>query len=124
MTAGVSTAVANAMLTGATGTGDMAFAGLATGDPGSAGTSNPSSTTTREGVTWGSPSSAVVSASNQPAWPSWAGTSGEVVSWIILMSASSGGTFGASMQLASSVTMLTGDTLTLTVIQISLPVAS
>jgi hypothetical protein len=124
MAAGVSTTVANAMLTGATGTNDMIYAGLNTGDPGSAGTSNTSSTTTRESVTWGSPSSAAVSASNEPAWPSWAGTNNEVVSWITLWSASSSGTFGASMQLGASVTMATGDTLTLTQIEITISVAS
>jgi hypothetical protein len=121
--AGVSTAVANAMLNAAVAS-DMNDAALAIGDPGSAGTANPSSVTTRESVTWGSASSANISASNEPEWSSWAGTSGETEEYITLWSGSSGGTFGASMQLSSSVTMDTGDSLTLTEIQISVPTAS
>ena len=93
---------------------------LAVGDPGSAGTSNPSSVTTRESVTWGSVSSNAVAASNEPEWTSWAGTNGESVTDITLWSAASSGTFGASMQLGSSVTMDTGDSLTLTEVQLSL----
>ena len=48
----------------------------------------------------------------------------EVVTDISLWSASSSGTFGGSMQLNSSVTMDTGDSLTLTAISVSLPTAS
>ena len=48
---------------------------LAIGAPGSAGTANPSSVTTRESVTWDSASAGSVSASNEPEWTSWAGTS-------------------------------------------------
>jgi hypothetical protein len=124
MAAGVSAPVANAMLTGAIGTGDLAYAGLNTGNPGTAGTSNPSSTTTREAVTWGSPAGGTVSATNQPAWPAWAGTNGEVLTWISLWSASTAGTFGGSMQLGAPITENTGDTTTLTAISISVPLAS
>ncbi len=124
MAAGVSAVVANAMLTGAIGTGDLAWAGLNTGDPGTAGTTNPSSTTTREGITWGSPSGGTVSASNSPAWPAWAGPNGEVLTWISLWSAASSGTFGGSMQLGAPITENTGDTTSLTLISISIPTAS
>ena len=124
MAAGVSAAVANAMLTGATGTGDLAWIQLHTGDPGTAGTSNVSSTTTRESVTWGSPSGGTVSATNQPAWPAWAGTNGEVLTWISFWSASTAGTFGGSAQLGAPITENTGDTTTLTAISISIPTAS
>jgi hypothetical protein len=127
MTAGVSTTVADAMLgvSALSGSGgDCIYAALAIGDPGSAGTTNPSSVTTRESVTWGSPSAAAVAASNEPEWSSWAGTSPETEEYITLWSASSSGTFGASMQLSATVTMETGDSLTLTEIQVTIPVAS
>jgi hypothetical protein len=123
MADGLSTAVANAALSNIIGT-DMNDIALHTGAPGSAGTANPSSTTTREAVTWGSPASGSVSASNSPAWPSWAGTNGEVVSDISFWSASTSGTFGGSAQLSATVTMNTGDTLTLTSVSISIPTAS
>ena len=123
MADGLAVAVANAALSTIIGT-DANYISLATGDPGSAGTSNPSSVTTREAVTWGSPSAGSVAASNQPAWTSWAGTNGEVVTDLAFWSLSTLGTFGLSMQLASSVTMDTGDSLTLTAVSISIPTAS
>ena len=100
------------------------YISLHTGDPGSAGTSDVSSVTTREAVTWGSASAGEIAASNEPEWTSWAGNNGEVVTDISFWSASSSGTFGLSMALNSSVTMDTGDSLTLTSISISVPTAS
>lgn len=123
MADGLATAVADAALTTITGT-DANYISLAIGDPGSAGTSNPSSVTTRESVTWGSASGGSIAASNEPEWTSWAGTSPETVTDIAFWSLSSSGTFGLSMQLNSSVTMDTGDSLTLTSISITLPTAS
>ena len=123
MADGLSTTVANAALNSIVGT-NAAYVQLHTGDPGSAGTSNVSSVTTRESVTWGSASAGSVSASNEPEWTSWAGSNGEVDTDISFWSLSSSGTFGLSMQLASSVTMDTGDSLTLTSIEITLPTAS
>lgn len=123
MADGLSATVANAALGTIVGT-DANDVQLHTGAPGSAGTANVSSTTTREAVTWGSASAGSVAASNQPAWPSWAGTNGETVTDISLWSASSAGTFGLSMALSSSVVMDTGDTLTLTSITITIPTAS
>ena len=123
MADGLSTTVANAALSTITGT-DANDAQLHTGAPGAAGTANVSSTTTRQAVTWGSPSAGSISASNQPAWTNWIGTNGEVVTDISLWSAATSGTFGFSMQLSASVTMNTGDSLTLTSIQVSIPTAS
>lgn len=127
MADGLAQAVASAALSNITGTNANDIA-LAVGAPGSAGTSNPSSTTTREAVTWGSPSNTsnveTITASNTPAWPAWAGTNGEVVTDIAFWSAITAGTFGLSMQLGSSVTMNTGDTLSLTALSISIPTAS
>lgn len=123
MGAGLSTTVANAALT-AIVSADWAYAQLHTADPGTAGTTAVSSVTTREAITWGSPSSASVAASNSPAWTSWAGTNGETDTYISGWSASTSGTFGGSMQLSASVTMDTGDSLTLTSISITIPTAS
>lgn len=88
------------------------------GDPGASGTANVSSTTTRSAITFGA-SAAVsttraITSSNTPSWASWAGTNGEVVSYISLWSASTAGTFYCSIQLTSPKTMGTGDTLNLT----------
>ena len=91
---------------------------LHTGDPGSAGTTAVSSTTTRSAITFGA-SAAVsttraITSSNTPSWASWAGTNGEVVTHISLWSASSSGTFYCSIALTASKTLGTGDTLNLT----------
>lgn len=122
MADGLSTANANAALT--TIVSSWAYDQLHTGAPGSAGTGNVSSTTTREAVTWGSSSAGSVAVSNQPSWPSWAGTNGEVVTDTSGWSAVTSGTFEGSMPLSASVTMATGDSLTLTSITISIPTAS
>ena len=123
MADGLSTTVANAALNNIVGT-NANNVQLHTGAPGSAGTSNVSSVTTRPAVTWNSASAGSVTASNQPAWSSWAGTNGEVDTDISFWSASTSGTFGFSMQLNTSVTMDTGDSLTLTSITVSIPTAS
>ena len=120
---GLSTTNADLALTAAVGT-NAGFVQLHTGDPGSAGTTAVSSTTTRQSVTWASASGASVAASNSPAWTSWAGTNGEVDTDLSFWSLSSSGTFGLSMALTSSVTMDTGDSLTLTSITVSMPTAS
>lgn len=126
MADGISQANASSALT--TWTASAAYASLAIGDPGTAGTSNPSSVTTREAVTWGSPSNTSnvesIAASDQPEWTSWAGTNGETVTDTAYWSASSSGTFEFSIPLSASVTMNTGDSLTLTAISISIPTAS
>lgn len=123
MADGFSVTVANAALSTVIGT-DAAFVQLHTGAPGAAGTANVSSTTTRPSVTWGAPSAGSVAASNQPAWTSWAGTNGETDTDISFWSLSASGTFGMSMQMSSSVTMNTGDSLTLTAVSVTLPTAS
>lgn len=123
MADGLSSTTANAALTSIVGT-NANNVQPHTGAPGAAGTSNVSSVTTRPSVTWNSASGGSVAVSNQPAWTSWAGTSGETLTDISTWSASSGGTFGFSCQLSSPVTMATGDSLTLTSITISIPTAS
>lgn len=122
MADGLSTTVANAALGNITGT-NANNVQLHTGAPGSAGTANVSSVTTRPAVTWNAASAGSITASNQPAWTSWAGTNAEVDTDISFWSASTSGTFGFSMQITST-TMNTGDSLTLTSITITLPTAS
>jgi hypothetical protein len=119
---GVTAANANSALT--TWTGSATNVQLHTGPPGANGTSNVSSVTTRPAVTWNAASAGSITASNQPAWANWAGTSPETDTDVSFWSASTLGTFEFSAQLSSSVTMNTGDTLTLTSITITIPVAS
>ena len=124
MADGLSTTVANAALNNIVGT-DANNVQLHTGAPGSAGTSNVSSVTTRPAVTWASASAGSVAANGtNPAWTSWAGSNGEVDTHISFWSASSSGTFGFSMPLNASVTMDTGDSLTLTSISVTIPTAT
>lgn len=124
MADGLSTANANLALNAAVGT-NAAFAQLHTGAPGSAGTTAVASVTTRPAVTWASASGASVAANGTlPSWTSWAGTNGQVITDLSFWSASSAGTFGLSAPLGSSVTMNTGDSLTLTSVTVTIPTAS
>jgi hypothetical protein len=89
------------------------FAKLHTGDPGSAGTANASSVTTRPAMTFSAASAgACALASTFPAWASWAGTSPETITHFSVWDASSAGTFLYSLALTASRTVQTGDTLT------------
>lgn len=91
------------------------WAKLHTGDPGSAGTANASSVTTRMQYTWGAAAAAVKAiVATFPAWTNWAGTNGEVVSHVSVWDASTAGNFLYSYALTASKTVNTGDTLTLT----------
>lgn len=118
----ISTAAVNAMLNNFAAS--ALYIQLHTGAPGAAGTALVSSTTTREAVTWGAAAGGVLTASNSPAWPSWAGTANEIVTDISFWSAATLGTFEGSMPLASPVTMALTDTLTLNPLSVTLPVAS
>jgi hypothetical protein len=90
------------------------FAQLHTGDPGSAGTTAVSSTTTRQSMGFGAASAGSMSLSTSPSWTSWAGTNGEVVTDASCWSASSAGTFYFSTTFTASRTVNTGDTITIT----------
>jgi len=115
MTAGITAAMANTMLdTIAT---PMAFVKLHTGDPGSAGTSNASSVTTRPALAWASAASGSKAGNGTlPSWTSWAGTNGEIVTHVSFWSASTAGTFAGSAALAASQTLNTGNTFSLTAV--------
>lgn len=98
---------------------------LHTGDPGSAGTTNASSVTTRPTVSWNAASAGSKSMSNTPSWTNWAGTNGEVVSHISAWDATSAGNFLFSAALTASKTVNTGDTLNLTSLTFALtPIAA
>jgi hypothetical protein len=73
-----------------------------TGPPGSAGTSNVSSVTTRKALTFGSPSAGSVAITNTPQWLNWAGTSGEVWTDVSLWDSLTGGNFLDSIELAGT----------------------
>jgi hypothetical protein len=124
MADGQSTANAGLMLAAGTGT-NANNVQAHTGPPGAAGTANVSSVTTRPAVTWAAPSGGSVAANGTPpAWASWAGTNGEVLTDVSFWSASSAGTFGFSAALSAPVTMNIGDSFTLTSITVTIPTAS
>lgn len=102
------------------------FVQLHTADPGSAGTTAVSSTTTRVALTFAAASAASMAANGTlPSWATWAGTNGEVVTHISVWSASSAGTFYFSAALTASKTVNTGDTLNLTSLTFALtPIAA
>lgn len=119
MTAGLAaTTLANKWLDMLAGTAFTAptgaWAKLHTADPGSAGTTAASSVTTRMQFTWSAASAGSKSITTTlPAWTSWAGTNGEVVTHISVWDASTAGNFLYSYALTASKTVNTGDTLTL-----------
>ena len=122
MSDGLSTANADAALD--TWTADADYIQLHTGDPGSSFTSNVSSVTTREAVTWGSPSGGEIESSDEPEWADWAGDNGEVLTDISAWDEASSGTGQFSIPLSADVTMDTGDSLALPLITISVPTAA
>jgi hypothetical protein len=101
------------------------YVALHIGDPGTAGTTNPASVTTRVVMTLGTAASGAIAANGTlPSWTSWAGTNGQVITDISIWDASTAGNFLDSIQLTSSVTMDTGDTLDLSSLSISFTTAS
>jgi type IV secretory pathway TrbL component len=101
------------------------FVKLHLGDPGSAGTANASSVTTRPSLTFSAASAGACASSNTPSWTNWAGTSPETISDISVWDASTAGTFEYSIALTANKVVQTGDTLTLTSVSVSLaPIAA
>ena len=102
------------------------FVQLHTGEPGSVGTANVSSVTTRPTVTWGTASAGVIAiTATFPAWSNWAGTNGEVVTNISIWDAASSGNFLFSVLLTLSKTINTGDTATLSSLSLTFtPIAA
>lgn len=87
---------------------------LHTGDPGSAGASNASGTTTRVIIAWAAASSGSKAITTTlPAWASWA-AGAETISHISVWDNLTAGNFLYSATLTASKNMTNGDTLTLT----------
>lgn len=130
MADGISVYLADKWLAWLAGNAETAPSGLYialhTGDPGSSGTSNAAGVTTREQLTLGTAASGAIAAvSTFPSWTSWpGGSTGEVITDISIWDASTSGNFLDSIQLSSSVTMDTGDTLDLSSLSISFTTAS
>lgn len=82
------------------------------GDPGAAGTANPSAVTTRVAVTHAAASGGSIT-SNGTA-PSWAMTASETIAYVSFWDASTAGNFLWSAQCTASKGVVNGDTLTLT----------
>lgn len=100
------------------------YVALALGDPGAAGTANPTSVTTRVVVTFAAPAGTdprtVSLTGTAPSWASWAGTSPTTISHIAIWSAVTAGSFLYSAVLTASKTVTTGDTFTLSSLQVGL----
>jgi len=128
MANGVSTTLANSWLDAlcnATAYSETnTYAQLHTADPGAAGTTAVSSTTTRQTLSFAAASGGAIATDATASWTSWAGTNGEVVSDISVWDASSSGNFLYSANLAANKTLNTGDTFNLTSITITFTVAS
>lgn len=88
------------------------------GDPGSAGTANPSTVTTRSAATYAAASGGAIALTGT--LPNWAMTAGETITHVSVWDASTSGNFLWSAQLASSKAVVNGDTLTLTVLGFAL----
>jgi len=94
------------------------FVELHIGDPGAAGTSNPSAVTTRSSATFNaSAGGSALSLSNTPTWSM---TATETISHIAVWDASSAGNFLFSAALNTSKSVNNGDTLNLTTLGFSM----
>lgn len=86
---------------------------LHVGDPGIAGTNNISSVTARQAVSWNPASGGIKTLSGTPTWGTWGGAASEILQGLSFWSAVTGGIFIFSVQLASPITVQTGNTLNL-----------
>lgn len=119
MAVGLSPAVANSQLNVFRGTamsGVSVYVKLHVGDPGAAGTSNPSAVTTRNPATFNAPSGGSMTLASLA---SYSMTATETISHISLWDAASAGNFLASAALSSAKAVVSGDTVTLTSLTIS-----
>jgi len=119
VTAGLAAADANAKLNvwrNTSYTGVNAFCKLHTGDPGSAGTANASTVTTRNAITWSAASAGSMSLSSLSGFSM---TATETISHISIWDASSAGNFLASAALTASKNVTNGDTLTISTLTVA-----
>jgi hypothetical protein len=115
MTVGLAVAKANAELNVYRNTANAAIAAvyvkLHVGDPGAAGTANPSAVTTRNAITWAAPSGGSMALS---ALAAYAMTTTETITHVSLWDASTAGNFLESAALTAGVPVINGSSLTWT----------
>ncbi len=112
MTVGLASATANSFLNALRGTSysvAAVFVKLHIGDPGAAGTANPSALTTRNTLTWSAASAGSMSLSALAAYTM---TATETITHISIWDASTAGNFLASGVLSVSRAVVATDTLT------------
>lgn len=111
MTLGLAAATANSHLNvyrNTAFTGVNVFIKLHIGDPGAAGTTNPSAVTTRNALTFAAPSGGSMALSSLA---SYSMTASETISHVSIWDASTAGTFLESAALTASVPVVNGSTL-------------
>lgn len=112
MTVGITQAQANAFLTVYRGTAaplvSAVYVELHVGDPGAAGTTNPSALTTRNAITWNAASGGSMTLLTLS---SFSMTASETITHVALWTAASAGTFLQSAALTASVPVINGSTL-------------
>lgn len=121
MTVGVATAQANTLLNtlrNVSGAVAVVAVKLHTGDPGAAGTTAASATTTRNAITFSAASGGSMALSASVNWASWAGGT-ETISHISIWDSTTAGNFLWSVALTASKTVNNGDTLTLNTLTLS-----
>lgn len=122
MTVGLHTVnTANAILNGLRGTPfsiSATWIELHTGDPGAAGTSNPSAVTTRQQATFSAAASGAIALSASPT--AWSMTTTETITNIAVWTLATSGNFMWSATLSVAKTVANGDTLTLNTCGLSL----
>jgi hypothetical protein len=99
------------------------FGKLHIGDPGAAGTANPSAVTTREAITFStSAAGSPLALTNTPTWPM---TATETIAYMSVWDAATSGTFKYSVLLSVAQIVNNGDTVILDNLDISIaPVAA
>jgi hypothetical protein len=98
------------------------FVKLHVGDPGAAGTTNPSAVTTRNAITW---NAAAAGSMTLLALSAFTMTTSETITHISIWDASTAGNFVESWPLTSSVAVVNGSTLTFSTFTLSLtPIAA
>lgn len=99
------------------------YAKLHVGDPGVGGTANAATDTTRQAVTFGTDASGgAISNTAQVQWTNLATADPDVITWVSLWTASTGGTWLGNDDLPASVSVNDGDTLTIATGDIDLTV--
>lgn len=88
------------------------------GEPGAAGTSNPSSVTTRMPITWSAAAAGVKAMSGTLSWTAWAGSS-ETLAYLSTWSNITAGNFCFSVAFTTPRAVVAGDTLTVTSLSVS-----